>query len=100
MKRSEGIAYLVRCSDDNGRHFSGGVEYAREDCYTCNGTNDAGWLRTPCSRYGRTAAEVAPKVWRAAVEYRRAAGEPITYELLDSFMSRAVNDRSPIAGCW
>lgn len=98
MNRSEGIAFLTRCADREGNHWHGGYRYAAEDCPTCGGTNDAGHLHAPCSRYGRTAAEIAPKVWRAALQYQRESGEPITEDLLDGLMSRAVNDQSPILG--
>jgi hypothetical protein len=87
MNYSEAIAYLTRCAGDNGVHWSGGVSYPLEDCPTCHGTNDAGWLGTPGSRYGRTSAHVAPFVYRVA----RAEGDT-SEAMLDHIMSMAVND--------
>lgn len=96
LTRSQGLAFLVRCADAEGRHWSGGIQYPADACPTCNGTNDAGWLGTPGSRYGRNARDCAPAVWRAALRYRRDTGDPITETLLDRLMARAVNDMAPI----
>lgn len=96
MKRAEGIAFLTQCADRQGIHWSSGIKYPADDCPTCGGSNYAGFLLVPCSRYGRNASECAPKVWRAALKYQRESGEEITLDLLDSLMSRAVNDQAPI----
>jgi len=88
MNYAEAIAYLTRCADDNGVHWYQGREWSDvETCPTCHGTNDAGWLRAPGSRYGHTAAHIAPFV------YRVARAESDTSEaMLDHVMSMAVND--------
>lgn len=96
MNRNEAIAYLTQCADDSGNHWSGGRNYYAEDCPTCNGTNDAGWLGTPGSRYGRTSAEVAPIAYRHAVWFARETGQELTRGILSSSMSMAVNDHEGI----
>lgn len=95
MNRNEAIAYLTRCADDNGVHWSGGYQYDAESCPTCKGTNDAGWLACPGSRYGRTSADVAPIAYRHAVWYARETGQELA-DVLDGSMSRAVNDHPDI----
>ncbi len=97
MKRSEGLALLTRCADAQGKHWSGGIEWRADECPTCRGTNDAGWLRVPCSRYGSTSAECAPVAWRLAHLMERETGEPITPESLDNAMSLVVNDHDDVA---
>jgi hypothetical protein len=87
MKRTEALAYLTRCADDNGTHWSGGRSYPAEDCPTCKGSNDAGWLDAPSSRYGRTSADIAPFVYHVAV----AEGDT-SEAMLDNIMRMAVND--------
>lgn len=91
MKRAEAIAYLTRCADDNGTHWYQGRAWSDpETCPTCHGTNDAGWLGCPGSRYGRTSARCAPVAYKLAVirtgDYNVSASE------LDSAMSQVVND--------
>jgi hypothetical protein len=96
MNRNEAIAYLTQCADDNGNHWSGGLPYPSFDCPTCKGTNDAGWLHVPCSRYGRTSAEVAPVAYRHALIIQQWSGEPLTREALSHSMSMAVNDHEDV----
>lgn len=95
MKRSEGIAYLTQCADAQGKHWSGGIEWPADECPTCNGTNDAGHLRTPCTRYGRT-AECAPVAWRLAYLVADAIGEPVDTDGLDHAMSLVVNEHDDV----
>ena len=60
----EVIASLVKCSDDNGNHwYQGRVWSDPESCPICDGTDNAGYLRCPCSRYGYRASDVAEQVW-------------------------------------
>jgi hypothetical protein len=94
MNYSEAIEYLTRCADDNGQHWSGGRRYEASECPTCKGTNDAGWLGTPGSRYGHTSAHVAPIVYRAARLQSRMNGDGwyVSRGQLDHLMSLAVND--------
>lgn len=89
MNRQQAIAYLTQCADDNGTHWHGGHTYSLEDCPTCKGTNDAGWLGVPCSRYGRTSADVAPMAYRHAVIRH---GYSPTRDQLSYSMSLVVND--------
>lgn len=51
-----------------------------------------GHLATPCSRYGSTSEECAPKAYRVAYLIARESGEPLTWESLDHCMSLVVND--------
>jgi hypothetical protein len=98
MKRREGIAYLTRCADRNGQHWYQGHVWGDVDsCPTCHGTNDAGHLSVPCSRYGRTSADCAPVAWRLAYLLARETGEPITRGGLDHAMSLVVNDHADVA---
>lgn len=97
MKRLEGIAYLTQCADDQGIHWSGGIKYAQEECPTCNGTNDAGWLGVPCSRYGRTSRECAPVAWRVAYLVAREQGEEVDQDRLSHAMSLVVNEHDDVA---
>lgn len=90
MKYSEAIAYLTRCADANGNHWSGGITWPAEDCPTCDGTNDAGWLRCPCSRYGRTSADCAPVAYRVA--RIRVGSYDVPKWALDEAISQVVND--------
>lgn len=88
MNRNDAIAYLTRCADDNGTHWYQGSAWTDvETCPTCHGTNDAGWLAAPCSRYGRTSADIAPFVYRVA----RIDGIANEHNL-DYFMGLCVND--------
>lgn len=96
MNRAEGLALLTRCADATGTHWSGGVRWAAEDCPTCRGTNNAGWLGVPCSRYGSTSEECAPVAWRLAYLLARETGEEITEESLDRAMSLVVNDHDDV----
>lgn len=97
VKRREGLAYLTRCADETGTHWSGGVSWLAESCPACHGTHDAGWLHTPCSRYGRTSADCAPVAWRVAYILARETGESITTGNLDHAMSLVVNDHDDVA---
>lgn len=92
ITRAEGLKILTRCADSAGVHWSGGIAWDADDCPTCRGTNEAGWLRVPCSRYGSTSAECAPVAWRVAYLIARETGEVITEEGLDHVMSLVVND--------
>lgn len=92
----EAIEYLTRCADSNGVHWSGGTSYAPDDCPTCHGTNDAGWLRAPGSRYGWTSEHCAPVAYRHAVIVSREQGAPLTYDALDHSMSLVVNDHEGV----
>lgn len=96
MTRAEGIAYLTQCADRQGKHWSGGLDYPREDCPTCNGTSRAGHLRT-FSRYGNTSADCAPVAWRLAYLIARETGEGIDLDGLDHAMSLVVNDHDDVA---
>lgn len=62
MRRSEGIAYLMK----------------------------EGNLDTPCCVFGRTTADVAPVVWRAAYVWTGVACEELTTDTLDQFMRYAL----------
>lgn len=95
--RSEAISYLTQCADRNGKHWSGGYEYPAADCPTCDGTNDAGWLRTPGSRYGSTSAECATVAYQLAEKISEETGETISYDSLDHAMSLVVNDHDDVA---
>jgi hypothetical protein len=97
MNRSEGIAYLTQCADQQGDHWSGGVTWPVDECPTCHGTNNAGWLRVPCSRYGSTSDECAPVAWRLAYLITRESGEEITTDDLDWAMGLVVNDHDDVA---
>src|ERR1700735_1157544 len=97
MKRSEGIKYLTQCADRQGKHWVGGYEYPGDECPTCNGTNEAGWLGTPGSRYGRNSAECAPVAWRLAYVLARECGESVDLDSLDYAMSLVVNDHDDVA---
>jgi hypothetical protein len=87
MNYAEAIAYLTRCADDTGAHWHGGRQYPPADCPTCHGTNNAGHLTAPGSRYGRTAADIAPYVYRVARAKRNTSES-----MLDHLMRMAVND--------
>lgn len=80
------IAMLTRCSDDNGTHwYQGRVWGDPETCPTCDGTNDAGWLRCPGSQYGLTSRDVAEQVW--------VIGKALGWEWSpDSLMAAMVNN--------
>ena len=69
MKRSEGIAFLMK--DGN--------------------------LKVPCSRYGRDTEECAPVAWRLTYIFCRETGEPITFDKLDYNMGQVVNDHDDVA---
>lgn len=97
MTRADAIRYLTQCADDLGRHWSGGVQWSAEECPTCHGTNDAGSLRVPCSRYGRDSAECAPVAWRVSYLIARETGEPITRATLQADMGLVVNDSDSVA---
>jgi hypothetical protein len=97
MNRQEGLTFLTRCADSNGDHWSGGIKWRAEECPTCGGTNDAGHLRVPCSRYGSTSRECAPVAWRLAYLVAREQGEDITEEDLEHAMSMVVNNHDEVA---
>lgn len=91
MKRNEAIGYLTRCADDNGNHwYQGRVWSDPETCPTCHGSNDAGWLRCPGSRYGWTSAHCAPVAYKLAVI--RTGDYDVSESELDTAMSQVVND--------
>lgn len=92
MNEDEAVRYLTQCADRQGRHHWSGHVYPANECRTCNGTNDAGHLMVPCSRYGRTSAECAPVAYRVAAIISEEVGEPITLDDLDHAMSLVVND--------
>lgn len=97
MRKAEGIRYLTQCADRNGTHWHGGLRYLQEDCPTCGGTNEAGHLKVPCSRYGRTGTECAPIAWRFAYLYAKSIGDPVDLDLLDYAMSLVVNDSDEVS---
>ena len=97
MKRKEGLAYLTQCADAQGRHWSGGTEWAADECPICGGTNDAGRLLTGGSRYGRTSADCAPVAWRLASLFARETFEPMSLDLLDRAMGLVVNEHPDVA---
>lgn len=97
MIRAEGEAYLTRCCDEQHKHWSGGVEWSDYECPICEGDNDAGYLRTPCSRYGRTSAECAPVAWDFATAIALMTGDDVDEQLLDHAMSLVVNDSDDVA---
>lgn len=87
MNRTDAIDYLTQCADDNGVHWSGGRSYDQQDCPTCRGTNNAGWLATPGSRYGHTSAHCAPTAYQCAkIEH------VVNRENLSFWMGLVVND--------
>jgi hypothetical protein len=92
VTRNEALRLLTKCEDETGKHWSGGFEYTLDDCPTCHGTNEAGWLGTPGSRYGYNARECAPAAYRAA----QALGEQDNEDTLNSMMGLAVNDHDDI----
>lgn len=96
MKRREAITYLTKCADDTGQHWHAGYPVAADECPTCKGTNDAGHLRVPCSRYGSTGADCAPVAYRAAVIYSEETGFPVNEYMLAHLMSLTVNDHDDI----
>ena len=89
MNYNEAIAFLTRCADDQGIHWYQGRPWGStiETCPICHGSNDAGWLATPCSRYGHTSAHIAPLVYRVA----KIDGDT-SESKLDYWMELAVND--------
>ena len=93
MTRTEALAYLTRCADEAGTHWSGGFAYPIEDCTTCDGTNDAGHLYTPGSRYGRTSRDCAPVAYRAC----QAIGDTDPGSL-SHMMGLVVNDHDDPEG--
>src|SRR4051812_20689487 len=95
ITRAEGLALLTRCADENGIHWSGGIQWAADDCPTCSGTNDAGHLRC-FSRYGSTSRDCAPVAWRYAYLLARETGEEITAASLDAAMSAVVNESDSV----
>lgn len=92
MTRDEAIAYLTRCEDREGHHWSRGVKWGLRECPTCNGTNQAGHLKTPGSRYGHNSAACAPIAYAAAVIVAGETGHSVDEDLLDHMMSLVVND--------
>jgi len=91
MRYQEAIEYLTRCADNNGNHwYQGHIWSNPETCPTCHGTNDAGWLRCPGSRYGWTSAHCAPIAYKVA--RIRTGDYDVTEEELNSAMSQVVND--------
>jgi hypothetical protein len=96
MTEEQAIAFLTQCADRNGDHWFGGSKFEQADCPTCRGTNRAGHLGTPGSRYGRTSADCAPVAYRAACVYRDANGDEINEDLLDHLMGLTVNDSDGI----
>lgn len=97
MKRADALKILTRCADANGTHWHGGISWDPAECPTCHGTNDAGHLRVPCSRYGTTSAECAPVAYRVAYLVARESGEALTEETLEHTMGLVVNDHDDIA---
>lgn len=94
MNRTEAISYLTRCADANGQHWYQGRVWSDVDtCPTCHGTNDAGWLACPGSRYGRTSAHCAPVAYRFAQLVLCDTDEP----QLDYAMGLVVNDSDSVA---
>lgn len=93
MKRNEAIEYLTRCADDNGNHwYQGRVWSDPETCPTCHGTNNAGWLHCPGSRYGRNSEQCAFEAYQLAHVWSREDSSEITRERLDYAMELVVND--------
>lgn len=92
LTEAEALRYLTQCADDDGAHWFAGVRYPAAECRTCGGTNDAGHLRTPGSRYGSTAADCAPAAYRMAYLQAREAGDPVDRDYLNGAMSLVVND--------
>jgi hypothetical protein len=86
------IEYLTRCVSDDGNHYHSGRAVDAADCPTCKGSNDAGYLGTPGSRYGSTTARCAPTAYELARIWAREDSDVITYERLDYAMSLVVND--------
>lgn len=97
MTRKQGLAYLTQCADRQGLHWCGGRQYSVDECPTCDGTNDAGWLGVPGGRYGSTSRDCAPVAWRVAYLFARESGEPITLDDLDHAMSLVVNSSETVA---
>lgn len=96
MRRSEGLLILTRCSDAQGRHWFHGQHYTREECLTCDGTDQVPWLRC-FSQYGATSRECAPVAWRVAYLIARECGEEITEDSLQHAMGLVVNDHPDVA---
>lgn len=99
MNFNEAIEYLTRCADAQGNHWYQGRIWAMSNCPndiascpTCKGTNDAGHLGAPGSRYGHTSAHCAPIAYRVAKISAAEMGEEITTEALDYAMGMVVND--------
>lgn len=92
MTEDQAIEFLTRCADAQGNHWSGGFKWHTYECPTCRGSNDAGHLRTPGSRYGHNSRECAPVAYATAVIVAGESGEPVTEELLDHMMSLVVNN--------
>lgn len=98
LVKARAIKFLTRCADDQGKHWSGGVTWAPEECPTCHGTNDAGWLHVPGGRYGSTSAACAEVTWDAHLAYLEASGgELYDEDALTSLMSSVVNSHDDIA---
>lgn len=103
MRRRDGIKYLTRCSDRNGKHYSGGYECPPCECLSCGGTDDASQART-FSRYGNTSGECAEVAWRVAYVWTRESGDNLTWlddetakDILDRCMSLVVNENDDVA---
>lgn len=75
MKRSEGIAHLLRDPRT-------GEDCSRDRVY---------------GRYGPTTADAAPVAWRLAYLIARNVGEEITSQDLDYAMSLVVNEHDDVA---
>lgn len=97
MTEEEALKFLTQCADSNGDHWSGGIRWSADECPTCHGTNDAGWLGTPGSRYGRNATECAPIAYVVARIVEDATGEGMSEDSLDHAMSLVVNDSDEVA---
>lgn len=90
--KEDAVTFLTQCADSQGIHWSRGVKWEPEECPICSGSNDAGWLGTPGSRYGHNSRECAPVAYAAAVVLSGETGEPLTYETLDYVMGLVVNN--------
>lgn len=92
MNRNEAFRYLTRCADDNGNHWYEGRIQSGDNCPTCGGSDYAGYLACPGSRYGRTSADCAPIAYQLARLWARKDGSTPSYESLDYAMGLVVND--------
>lgn len=100
MNKSDAIAYLMRCADDNGNHWYQGRVWDNPDtCPVCDGSN-VSEACCPGSRYGQWTSQCATVTWDY---YRRCIRPHVDISdddsergWLDQIMSMVVNNNEEI----